>query len=80
MLILSRKTGEIINIGDEISLAVLEVSGDKVKIGIIAPKDIKVYRKEIFDEIKEENLAASVTKRVNKLDKVVDLIKKNISS
>lgn len=79
MLVLTRKVGESIIIDKDIILSILEAKGDKIRVGIEAPSDIKVYRKEIYDEIKNANISASVTKRVKKLDKIVDLIKKNIT-
>lgn len=58
MLILSRKTNERIMIGDEIEISVVEIRGDQVKLGIVAPRTISVHRKEVFDAIQEENRAA----------------------
>ena len=58
MLVLSRKEKQSINIGDDIEIVILEIKDGSVKIGIQAPKNIKVYRKEIFDEIKDENSKA----------------------
>jgi carbon storage regulator len=63
MLILTRKLGESINIGDEIKVTVLECQGKQVRLGIVAPKDVQVHRKEIYDKIQEENKkAAAVSK------------------
>jgi carbon storage regulator len=59
MLILSRKVDEKIMIGDDISVSILEVRGDQVRIGVDAPKTVKVYRREVFDAIKAENQAAA---------------------
>ena len=59
MLILSRKTGESIKIGDNITLEVISVAGSTVKIGIEAPKEVGILRKELYDMIKEENISAS---------------------
>lgn len=59
MLVLSRKSDESIRIGDEIEVTVIEVRGDVVKLGISAPKSVSVYRKEIYDAIQRENVAAS---------------------
>lgn len=61
MLILSRKKDESIMIGDEIEVSVVDIKGDQVKLGIKAPRDIKVYRQEVFTAIQRENLAASKT-------------------
>ena len=58
MLILSRKTDQQINIGDDITLTIIEITGDQVKIGVEAPKSIKVFRQEVFSAIKSENTAA----------------------
>ncbi len=59
MLILSRKINEKIKIGEEITLTILEVRGDQVKIGVEAPKDVKVFRQEVYESIQKENLAAA---------------------
>lgn len=53
MLILTRKVGENLLIGDDISITVLSVRGNQVKIGVDAPKDISVHREEIYHRIKE---------------------------
>ncbi|MFP4430735.1 MAG: carbon storage regulator CsrA [Spirochaetota bacterium] len=59
MLILSRKTNERIIIGEDIEIAIVDIRGDQVKIGIVAPKNVKVYRQEVFDAIQEENRKAA---------------------
>ncbi len=53
MLILTRKVGESLLIGDDISLTILNVRGNQVKIGVKAPKDISVHREEIYQRIKQ---------------------------
>ena len=58
MLALTRKRGESLVINNNIEITVLEVRGDQVKIGISAPKDVPVYRKEVYQQIQEENRAA----------------------
>ena len=58
MVILSRKTDQQIKIGDDITLTIIEIRGDQVKIGVEAPKSIKVFRQEVFSAIKSENTAA----------------------
>ncbi|MBO3285296.1 carbon storage regulator CsrA [Paenibacillus sp. FSL M8-0228] len=58
MLVLSRKKGESVVIHNDIVITVLSVEGDNVKIGISAPKDIDIYRKEIFDAIQDNNQEA----------------------
>ena len=51
MLVLSRKTNQSIMIGDEIEITVLSVSGEKVRLGIKAPREVPVYRDEVYNEI-----------------------------
>jgi carbon storage regulator len=59
MLVLSRKKGERIVIDDDITITVVEIRSDKVKLGIEAPKDVPVHRQEVYDAIqREERLAA----------------------
>jgi len=65
MLILTRKSGESINIGDDIIISIMEVKGKSVKIGIEAPRSMSVHREEIYAMIKEENRKASAWKEVN---------------
>jgi len=61
MLILSRKMNERIVIGDEIEISVIDIRGDQVKLGIEAPRSIKVYRKEVYQAIQQENIEAVKT-------------------
>lgn len=61
MLALSRKKGEALVINNNIELTVLEIKGDQVKIGITAPKDVPVYRKEVYLQIQEANKEAMNT-------------------
>lgn len=61
MLVLTRKINESINIGKDIEVFVIEVKDDHVKIGIKAPKEVPVYRQEIYKAILEENEIASTT-------------------
>lgn len=65
MLILSRKIDEKIRIGDDITITLIEVHGDQVKIGVEAPKHVKVFRQEVFDAIQTENKAAAVGSESN---------------
>jgi carbon storage regulator len=59
MLVLTRKPNQSIVIGDDIELTVIEVRGDQVRIGIEAPRSISVHRKEIYEQIKAQNIQAS---------------------
>lgn len=58
MLALTRKKGESIVINNNIEISVLEVRGDQIKIGISAPKDVPIYRKEVYLQIQEETKEA----------------------
>ena len=59
MLILTRKLGERITIGDDISVTLLEIKGSQVRLGIEAPKGIGIYRQEVYERIRQQNLKAS---------------------
>jgi len=59
MLVLTRKINESIMLGDDIEITVLEVKGEQIKLGISAPKEISIYRKEVYLTIKEENAKAA---------------------
>jgi carbon storage regulator len=63
MLVLTRKSNQSIMIGDDIEITVLSVAGDKVRIGIQAPRDIPVFRTEVYLEIQQENAEAGVGSR-----------------
>ncbi len=59
MLILARRINESIMIGDQVEISVVDIKGDQVKLGINAPKQVKVYRREVYRSIQEENVAAA---------------------
>ena len=67
MLALSRKKGEALMINNDIEITILEVKGEQVKIGISAPKQVPVYRKEVYIEIQEANKEASNVSGVEQL-------------
>ena len=73
MLALSRKKGEAIVINNNIEITVLELKGDQVKIGITAPKEVPVYRKEVYLQIQQENEQAM---RSDSLNALSDFFKK----
>ncbi|HCG99096.1 MAG: carbon storage regulator [Candidatus Aquicultor primus] len=78
MLVLTRKINESINIGNDIEVFIVEVKDDHVKIGIKAPKNIPVYRQEIYKSILEENDRAASTSK-DALQNLSDLLAKDIS-
>lgn len=64
MLVLSRKPGEALRIGDDVEITVVEVKGDMVRIGIQAPRNVQVWRKELWEAIVEENIKAAADESV----------------
>jgi carbon storage regulator len=75
MLVLTRKPGESIMLGEQIEVTIVEVKGEQVRIAIQAPRDVKVYRKEIYAAILAENLQASKSLRMDELKKVLNKMK-----
>lgn len=71
MLALSRKKGESIIIGSDVEIIVLGISGDQVKLGIVAPKDITVHRKEIYEQIIDANKEAQYNKSLEKIKELL---------
>jgi carbon storage regulator len=71
MLVLTRKSNQSIMIGDDIEVSVLSIMGEKVRIGIQAPRDIPVFRREVYLEIQEERggVGAAVQSRMNGADR-----------
>jgi carbon storage regulator len=65
MLVLTRKLKEAIQIGDDIEITVLAISGDQVKLGINAPKHVEIHRKEIYLAIQQENSEASLASKTS---------------
>lgn len=59
MLVLTRRVSQSIVIGDNVEIVILEVRGEQVRIGIRAPKEVSVHRKEIYEQIVEENRSAA---------------------
>ena len=58
MLVLTRKPGETLMLGEDIQVKIVSVDGDQVKIGIEAPRAMKIYRREVYEAIQQENVAA----------------------
>ncbi len=71
MLALTRKKGESLIVNNNIEITVLEIRGDQVKIGIGAPKEVPIYRKEVYDQIQEENKAAMSGEGMDELKKLL---------
>ncbi len=74
MLSLTRKIGESVIIGDNIEVVVSSVKGDQIKLGFIAPKEVEIYRKEIFEQIQCENLKATKNSTPQSLEEVTKKI------
>lgn len=68
MLVLTRKLGESIRIGDNIVVKIVDLDGRHVKLGIEAPKNVTVNREEIYEKIQKENRAASAAREINLQD------------
>jgi len=65
MLILTRRVGETIMIGDDVAVTVLGVKGNQVRVGVNAPKETSVHREEIYERIKREEQAGNTTRRTS---------------
>ena len=70
MLALTRKKGESIMVGNDVELIVLGVQGDQVKLGFVAPKNVTIHRKEIFEQILQENTEASSSINLSALNQL----------
>jgi len=79
MLVLSRRIDERIMIGDQIEISVVDIKGDQVKIGIRAPGSVKIYRKEVYEAIQQENIEAARARpaALPDLDRLLDGEKKS---
>ena len=71
MLALSRKKNEAIVINNNIEITVLDIRGDQIKIGIAAPKEIPIYRKEVYIQIQNENKEATDLSGIEELKKLL---------
>lgn len=65
MLVLTRKKGQSVIIGHDIEIAIIDIQGDQVRLGINAPRNVTVHRKEIYEEIRRENQLATMKARDN---------------
>jgi carbon storage regulator len=60
MLVLTRKLGEVIRVGDSVTVRILEVKGNQVRLGVEAPADVRIYREEVYRAIRKENEEAAL--------------------
>ena len=75
MLALTRKAGERIVIGDSITITVVDVKGESIRLAIDAPREIKIYRGELYDAIVAENKQSTVSIELSKMDLLKDINK-----
>ena len=71
MLALTRKKGESLVLNNDIEVTVLEIRGDQVKLGVKAPREVPVYRKEVYIQIQNENEAAASVENLEALKKLL---------
>lgn len=76
MLILTRKPGEVIYIGDHIKVTVVEIKGNQIRLGIDAPPEFRIFRKEIYDQIQDENRAAADVDTLGSLEGITEALGK----
>jgi carbon storage regulator len=69
MLVLTRKLGEVIRVGEAVTVRVLEVKGNQVRLGVEAPADVRIYREEVYRAIRKENEEAVVHETGDAWDK-----------
>ncbi|MBI4299965.1 MAG: carbon storage regulator [Chloroflexi bacterium] len=79
MLVLSRKPGEAVVMNGNIVVTVLEVEGEKVRLGIEAPRTVDILRRELCDEVREQNLAAT-SSGFTELNRLVGLMRKSLKN
>ncbi|BDI28296.1 carbon storage regulator [Capsulimonas corticalis] len=72
MLVLTRRLNQSIKIGDDVEITVIEVRGDQVRLGVSAPRDVAVHRKEVYLQIQQENRAAASVEDPSALDEIGD--------
>jgi len=75
MLVLTRKIGQSIVINDNIEVTILEVKGESVRLGVEAPKEVTIYRHEIYEEIKKENLKTAQQSSLEDISVAFDMLK-----
>jgi carbon storage regulator len=68
MLVLTRRRGQSVMIGDDVRIVIVEISGDQVRLGIEAPRTVEVHRQEVYDDIVAQNTAASLSSKKRDLE------------
>ncbi len=76
MLVLARRKEQSIMIGDDIEVVVVDIANDQVKLGVVAPRKVSVHRKEIYEAIRNENIAAGKKGRKVDIDSLTDIFPK----
>ncbi|HHW20824.1 MAG TPA: carbon storage regulator CsrA [Thermodesulfovibrio thiophilus] len=71
MLVLTRKSGQYIRIGDNIIIKIIDIDGSQIKIGIEAPKGIQIFRGELYEKLRESNIEALKSSKEIKLDDII---------
>jgi len=74
MLILTRKPGETLYIGDDIKITIVEIKGHQIRLGIEAPREFRVYREEIYQAILDENKSAALSEKEVETEAVPDIV------
>ena len=80
MLVLTRKTGQTITVGDDIKITIMEVRGGQVKLGVEAPKTVTIHREEVYERIQKENLTAATRAKVSDLDSITKAWQQRLGS
>lgn len=75
MLVLKRRIGETVMIGNDIQVQILGIEGDQIKLGFVAPKDVQILREELYQGIVAENIAAKEQTKQGQQEQILNLLK-----
>ncbi|MEC0370805.1 carbon storage regulator CsrA [Paenibacillus chibensis] len=75
MLVLKRRIGETVMIGNDIQVQILGIEGDQIKLGFVAPKDVQILREELYQGIVAENIAAKEQTKQGQQEEILNLLK-----